>query len=152
MSVFISTFESVAVLLGIGVLGFWIIKKRILPGEILGLLSPLALDVALPSLIFVKIIRDFSPREFPDWWQLPIWCFFFVACAVVLTLMATFISKKDTRREFAISLFYQNAIFFPLAIIGGMYGDDSPYLVFLFLFTIFYPAFFFSTYRLFLKE
>jgi len=152
MSVFISTFESVAVLLGIGVLGFWIIRKRILPGEILGLLSPLALDVALPSLIFVKIIRDFSPSESPDWWQLPIWCFFFVACAVVLTLMATFISKKDTRREFAISLFYQNAIFFPLAIIGGMYGDDSPYLVFLFLFTIFYPAFFFSTYRFFFKE
>jgi predicted permease len=152
MSVFISTFESVAVLLGIGVLGFWIIRKRILPGDILGLLSPLALDVALPSLIFVKIIRDFSPSESPDWWQLPIWCFFFVACAAALTLVATFISKKDTRREFAISLFYQNAIFFPLAIIGGMYGDDSPYLVFLFLFTIFHPAFFFSTYHFFFKE
>jgi predicted permease len=152
MSVFISTFESVAVLLGIGVLGFWIIRKRILPGDILGLLSPLALDVALPSLIFVKIIRDFSPSESPDWWQLPIWCFFFMACAAALTFIAMFISKRGTRREFAISLFYQNAIFFPLAIIGGMYGDDSPYLVFLFLFTIFYPAFFFSTYHFFFKE
>ncbi len=152
MSVFITTFESVAVLLGIGILGFWIIRKRILPGDILGLLSPLALDIALPSLIFVKIIRDFSPTESPDWWQLPIWCFFFMACAGVLTFMARFISKKDTRREFAISLFYQNAIFFPLAIIGGMYGNESPYLVFLFLFTIFYPAFFFSTYHLFFEK
>jgi predicted permease len=152
VTVFITTFESVAVLLGIGIIGFWIIRKRILPGDILGLLSPLALDIALPSLIFVKIVRDFSPTESPDWWQLPIWCFFFMACAGALTLMAAFISKGDTRREFAISLFYQNAIFFPLAIIGGMYGNKSPYLVFLFLFTIFYPAFFFSTYHFFFEK
>lgn len=152
MSVFISTFESVAVLLGIGIIGFWIIRKRILPGDILGLLSPLALDIALPCLIFVRIIKDFSPSELPDWWQLPLWCFFFMACAAIMTLASMLVAKKETRREFAISLYYQNAIFFPLAILAGTYGDDSPYLVFLFLFTIFYPAFFFSTYRFFFKE
>ena len=152
MAVFVSTLESVAVLLGIGILGFWIIRKRILPGDILGFLSPLALDIALPSLIFVTIIRDFSPTEYQDWWQLPLWCFFFMACAGALTFLATFISKKDTRREFAISLFYQNAIFFPLAILAGMYGEESPYIVFLFLFTIFYPAFFFSTHPFFFKR
>lgn len=152
MDIFISTFESVSVLLGLGIIGFWIIKKRILPGDILGFLSPLTLDIALPCLIFVKIIKDFTPSEAPDWWQLPIWCFFFMACTAVLTLTSMLVAKKDTRREFAISLYYQNAIFFPLAIIAGMYGDDSPYLVFLFLFTIFYPAFFFSTYRFFFKE
>ena len=152
MNIFISTFESVAVLLGIGIIGFWIIRKRILPGDILGLLSPLTLDIALPCLIFVKIIKDFTPSETPDWWQLPLWCFFFMACAAILTLTSMLVAKKDTRREFAISLYYQNAIFFPLAILAGMYGDDSPYLVFLFLFTLFYPAFFFSTYRFFFKE
>jgi predicted permease len=152
MNVFISTFESVAVLLGLGIIGFWIIRKRILPGDILGLLSPLALDIALPCLIFVRIIKDFSPSASPDWWQLPLWCFFFMACAAILTLASTLVTKRETRREFAISLYYQNAIFFPLAILAGMYGEDSPYLVFLFLFTIFYPAFFFSTYRFFFKE
>ena len=152
MAVFVSTLESVAVLLGIGILGFWIIRKRILPGDILGFLSPLALDIALPSLVFVTIIRDFSPAESQDWWQLPLWCFFFMACAGALTFLATFVSKRDTRREFAISLFYQNAIFFPLAILAGMYGNESPYIVSLFLFTIFYPALFFSTHPFFFKR
>jgi malate permease and related proteins len=152
MNIFISTFESVAVLLGIGIIGFWIIQRRILPGDILGLLSPLTLDIALPCLIFVKIIRDFTPSETPDWWQLPLWCFLFMACTAVLTLTFMFMAKKETRREFAVSLYYQNAIFFPLAILAGMFGDDSPYLVFLFFFTMFYPAFFFSTYRFFFKE
>ena len=152
MSLFITTFESVAVLLGIGVLGFWIIRRRILPGDILGFLSPLALDIALPCLIFTNIVQNFSPSESPGWWQLPLWCFFFIAVAGALTFLTAFIAARDIRREFAISLFYQNAIFFPLAIIAGMYGDESPYLVFLFLFTIFYPAFFFSTYHFFFEN
>jgi predicted permease len=59
------------------------------------------------------------------------------------------ISKKENRREFAMALFFQNGIFFPLAIFAGMFGNNSYLLVLLFIFTIFYPAFFFSTGQLF---
>jgi hypothetical protein len=149
MNLFITTFQSVAVLLGIGIIGFWIIKRRIVPGNVLSLLSPLALDIALPSLIFINIIQDFSPKDSPDWWFLPLWWGFFTLIAACLTFIFTFVSKKKTRREFAITLFYQNGIFFPLAILTGMFPDTSSYVVNLFLFTIFYPAFFFSTYRFF---
>ena len=152
MNLFITTFESVAVLLGIGLIGFLIIGKRIVPGNILGLLSPLALEIALPSLIFVNIIQNFSPSDFPDWWHLPIWWGVFTLLSAVLTFIFMFVSQKKTRREFAISLFYQNGIFFPLAVLAGMFGDDSSYIVFLFLFTIFYAAFFFSTYHFFFKH
>ena len=152
MNLFITTFESVAVLLGMGILGFWIIRRRIVPGDILGLLSPLALDIALPSLIFVNILQNFSPAECPDWWQLPLWWVFFTAVAAGLTFVGMSLSERKTRREFGVSLFYQNAIFFPLAIIAGTYGDKSPYLAFLFLFTVFYPAFFFSSYHLFFRR
>jgi predicted permease len=57
-----------------------------------------------------------------------------------------FTSKKTTRREFAMSLFLHNGLFFPLAILTGMFGASSPYLVALFLFMIFYPAFLFNIY------
>ena len=152
MNLFITTFESVAVLLGIGLVGFWIIRRHIIPVNILGLLSPLALDIALPSLIFVNIIQGFNPSSFPDWWQLPLWWVFFTLIAGGLTFLFMFISKKENRREFGLSLFYQNGIFFPLAILAGMFGNDSSYLVFLFIFAIFYPAFFFSTSHLFFKK
>jgi len=149
MNLFITTFESVAVLLGIGIIGFWIIRRKMIPRNILGLLSPIALEIALPSLIFINIIQDFEPNSYQNWWQLPIWWLFFTIIAAGLTLIFMFISKKENRREFAISLFYQNGIFFPLAIIAGMFGKDSYLLVFLFIFTIFYPAFFFSTSHIF---
>lgn len=152
MELFITTFESVAVLLGIGIIGFWIIRKKVLPETTLGFLSPLALEIALPSLVFVRIITDFSPSLLPDWWTLPIWWAIFMGISAVLTYSLSFISQSDTRSEFRISLFYQNAIFFPLAILSGMFSNDSIYLVYLFLFTLFYPAFFFNTYFYFFKN
>jgi predicted permease len=152
MDLFITTFESVAVLLGIGILGFFIIKKKIVPGNILGLLSPLALEIALPSLIFVNIINNFEPSKSTDWWQLPLWWGFFTLISAGLTFIFMFISQKKTRREFAASLFFQNGIFFPLAVLTGIFGPDSQYVVFLFLFIIFYPALFFGSYFLFFKK
>jgi len=152
MEIFITTFESVAILLGIGLIGFLIIKRKILPGNILSLLSPLALDIALPSLVFINIIQDFTPENYPDWWQLPLWWGFFTVFAAFLTYIFMFSSKKKYRREFAVTLFYQNGIFFPLAILAGMFSNNPEYLIYLFLFTIFYPAFFFSTYQFFFEK
>ena len=59
--VLIATFESVALLLSIGILGLWIIGKRILPKDALQVLSTLALDIALPSLVFINILQNFKP-------------------------------------------------------------------------------------------
>jgi predicted permease len=152
MDLFITTFESVAVLLGIGFLGFLLIKKNLVPEKALGVLSPLALDIALPSLIFVNILVYFNPNEPSDWWTLPLWWAMFTTIIVLLTITSMFISQKSTRREFAISLFFQNGLFFPLAILVGMFPQNPSYLVTLFIFTIFYPAFFFNTYHFFFRK
>jgi len=151
LDLFVTTFESVIVLLVIGLIGFYIIKKEVLPKKVIGILSPLALEIALPSLIFARIITTFTPNQYPDWWQLPLWWVFFTALSLGLTLIFMFLSKKINRREFAISLFFQNAIFFPLAILTGIYPDDPSYVLYLFFFTIFYPPLLFSTYFLFFK-
>ena len=152
MDFFLTTFESVAILLGVGVLGFILIKRHILPEKALQAISPLALEIALPALVFSNIITQFSPQENPDWWQLPLWWLAFTALTAGFTAISAFTSKKETRREFALSLFYQNGIFFPLAILGGMFGSESSYLTSLFLLTIFYPAFFFNTYPFFFGQ
>lgn len=149
MNVFITSFESVAALLGIGVLGFWIIRKGIFPGTVLGMLSPLAIDIALPALVFFNIVSNFHPEKHPDWWMLPIWWGVFTGGLFILSYAAGFVSKRETRAEFRMSLFYQNGIFLPLVVLGGMFGESSQYLVYLFLFTLFFPAFFFSTYHFF---
>lgn len=152
MDIFIIIAESVAVLLAVGVLGFWIIGRGIIPENILGFLSILAIDIALPSIVFANIILDFSPSAFPDWWQLPLWWLFFSSVASVLTSIAMFASAKNTRGEFALSLFFQNGIFFPFIIISGIFGSGTPYLAQLFIFIAFHPSLYFSTYHLFFRK
>ncbi len=143
------TFQSVLLLLGIGVFGFLIVQRKVVAENALGALSNLALDLALPCLVFVNIVSSFSPQEIPDWWVLPLWWIVFTGLAALLTGLFMFVSKKTTRREFAMSLFLHNGLFFPLAILTGMFGASSPYIVSLFLFMIFYPAFLFNIYPFF---
>ena len=151
-NVFLIVLESVLILLGIGAIGFWITRRGIVPENILGFLSRLAIDIALPSLIFASILINFSPDEFPDWWQLPLWWLLFTAFTLILSLLTMFISQKDTRGEFAMNLFYQNGLFFPIIIISGVFGTDAVYLPQLFIFIILHPVMVFSTYQLFFRK
>jgi len=139
-------------LLVIGMVGFYIISRKILPEKAFSMLSPLSIDVALPCLVFVNIINNFNPQSSEGWWLLPLWWVGFSVIAGFLSAVSTTIARKEIRKEFAVSLFYQNGIFFPLAILTGMYGHNSPQLVNLFLFVLFYPSLLFSTCHLFWRR
>jgi hypothetical protein len=69
-----------------------------------------------------------------------------------MSLSASLLVRREIRSEFTIGLFYQNGLFFPILIIGGIFGQGNPYLVPLFLFVIFYPSMVFSTYTLFFRK
>lgn len=151
MKIVTLTFEAVIILLGIGVLGFWVIGRRRVPGIALSFLSSLAIDIALPFLVLTNFIRDFTTENLPDWWKLPLWWLGFTAVALGLSLAASLIVRKEIRSEFSISLFFQNGLFFPLVIINGIFGIGNPYLVSLFVFMALHPSLVFSTYTLFFR-
>ena len=152
MHVFNITLQSVGALLAIGVLGFWIIKRHIIPQNILQFLAVLAIEIALPCIVFSNIITQFSPSSSMNWWHYPLYWLVFSAVLFVLSLIATGVSAKATRREFAISLFFQNGIFFPFIIITGIFGPANPYIAVLFIFIALHPTLFFSTNHLFFKK
>jgi malate permease and related proteins len=151
MQLFSATFQAVAILLAIGLLGFWLIRRRLLGEPCLGPLSALAIDIALPCLIFANIIGTFKPASSGIWWLLPLCWAGFTAAAFLLSMACASISAPATRREFIACLFYQNGIFLPLTIIVQVFGPESELLVGLFLFTLLYPAFFFTTAPVFFK-
>jgi len=152
MHTFNIIFQAVAALLGIGVIGFIIVRRKMVPEDIMGVLATLAIDIALPCLVFANIIVDFSPARYPDWWQLPLWWLFFQFTAFILTLITMFISRQSTRREFAVTAFFQNGIFFPIIILSGVFGSSNPYLAQLFLFIFLHPSLYFGTYYLFFRK
>ncbi len=149
---FLSAFESVAVLFVVGSIGIWALKRRILPENSIRVLSILAIEIALPCHIFFTIITRFDPAGNRGWWKLPLLWATFTAAVGLLTFLGAPAFSKTNRRECAMALFYQNAVFVPLILISQLFGAESPHLVNLFLFTMFFPAFFFTTHHLFLPS
>jgi predicted permease len=152
MNIFLIAFEAVAALLGIGILGFWVIGRRRVPTNVLVILNSLAIDIALPCLVLGNMLTDFSPQKFPDWWHMPLWWSGFTVLAVVLSIAASFLVKRSFRGEFAMSLAFQNGAFFPILIITGLFGSSSNLLVYLFLFIFLQPSLIFGTYPLFFRK
>jgi malate permease and related proteins len=153
MNIFLITFQVVLALLGIGVLGFWIIGRRRMPADSLSLLTSIAIDITLPCLALGSILVQFSPKQFPDWWQMPLWWLGFTAIAFAMSLLTSLIARKGTRGEFAMSLFFQNGLFFPLVIITGLFPNNAAtYLILLFLLMFFQPSLIFSTYSFFFRQ
>ena len=140
-NLFINAFEAVASILLIGFLGFLLIKRRLLAESVLRSLYPLALEIALPCLVFTKILTLFRPNESPGWWHIPLWWAAFTAYAGLFAFTARYSASRDCRHEFTMSLF------FPLVIITSVYGADSLLLVDLFLFNLFFSPFYFSTFH-----
>jgi len=149
MDLVLGTFQAVATLLVVGVIGFWVISRRTLAVDVLRFLSPLALEIGFPCLVFAKIVRQFSPEEYPFWWSLPLIWAAFTLIALALSWVWGWASERGVRREFRLALFYQNATFFPLVILTELYGPDSPFLINLFFFTIPFAPFVFTSYRFF---
>jgi malate permease and related proteins len=152
MEIFYATLKSVAILMGIGLIGFWILARRIVPLDIMKVLMPLVLEVALPCMIFYNIINKFNPAEMPGWWTLPLWWIVMTSLFLVLSLLGMLYIDRKNRGVVGLSLFYPNATFFPLGIIPFIYGPDTNMLIELFLFTLFFPLAVFNGYIFFFRS
>ena len=152
MNILIATFQAVAALLGIGIIGFWIIGRRHVAAAAMAFLTSLSIDIAVPCLSLSALIISFSPKDNPDWWHLPLYWVGFTAVAFALSVSASYIVKRDYRGEFTISLFFQNGLFFPIIILSGLFGTQNPYLAPLFLFTFLQPTLMFSAYPYFFRK
>ncbi len=146
-----ATFKSIALLFTIGIVGFLIVKRKVLPGNILDMLSPLVLDIALPALIFVKILNQLTMENFKEGLLIPLAWLAFIIFSFTLTFIFKYLVKEN-RNEFSVSLFYQNSMFIPIVVLTTIYGNDTHYLLDLFLFTMLYPPFTFNTYHRFFHK
>ncbi len=151
MIYFLSTFKAIASLFTIGLLGFFITKRKILPEKLLDAISTLALDFALPCLVFYKVITNFTLKG-DFWFLLPLYWVVFTVIAIGLAFLSAFLINTKYQGEFRLSMTFQNAIFIPIITVTSIWKDDATFLVYIFLFTLLYPAFFFNFYILFFKK
>lgn len=149
---FIVILQAMLTLFFVGIIGFYLIKKKLFSIEVLDALSPLLLEVALPSLIFVRIIENFNYNNMLQLLKFPVSWLVFTVYTLAFAKLLSYLSCKQYRREFFMTLFFQNGMFVPIILITHMYGEKSEQLLNLFLFTLFYAPMFFNTYHLFFRS
>ncbi|MBU0505255.1 AEC family transporter [bacterium] len=147
-----ATFKAVLIFFAVGLIGFTVVARRRVPEDIHRTLTPLVLDIGLPSLVFFNIMTRFEPSAIPNWWQIPLIWMAFTTGTVLFTLLVRMLVNKTNKPEFSLSLLYPNSIFLPLTILPSIYGVDTITITYLFIFTLLFPAFAFNTYWLFFKK
>lgn len=152
MKLMLASFESIGILFIMGAFGWWLHGRKFFSAGIMNALTVLSLEVALPCMVFTSILTHFTPSENTGWWRLPLWWMAFTAVAGGLTVVCGWLVSGEFRREFRYTLFYQNAVFIPLAVLTELFGGSSYHVVQLFLLTLFFSAFFFNTTPLFLRS
>lgn len=148
MQIFWSTFSSVLGLILIGILGFFLVSKKIFDEKLFSFLSTLSLEISLPLMIFSDIITKFEPSNQRNWFLYPLIWIITTLFILSLSFLGKFLSPAKHRKEFFVSLLFQNGIFFPLAIFSTIDSFNS-YKIDLFLFMMFYAAFLFNSFSFF---
>jgi len=146
MNIFFSALEAITILLGVGIVGFWILARRIIPADVLKVLSGLAIEVALPALVFSNLMTNFQPEKYNDWWIYPLGWILFTLISLIFTILFVKIVPFRFKKESFMGIHYQNALFIPLAVISELYGQNSPQVTHLILFTLFFSSYFFVSY------
>ena len=102
----VATIEALLILfLMIGL--WWVLRsRRVIMPAAMPALSVIALDVALPCLVFVVILKRFHPTNMPGWYRLPIGWVLFTLAALLLSLLAGYAARVSVRREFRLCCFY----------------------------------------------
>jgi predicted permease len=145
MSFFITTLESLAISAAVGGVGYLAASRGMLNRNALKVLSAISLEIALPCQIFAAILRGFNLEIQPRWWLLPLWWVGFTCLQALVAWVAGRWFPENLRREARLGFIYQNAIFIPLVMLTDLFGATSGIVVSLFLFTLFFPVFFFNT-------
>ncbi|MFA4916848.1 MAG: AEC family transporter [Syntrophales bacterium] len=95
MDIFLWVLQAVLMLLGIGIIGFWVARRNAIAENVQGFLIQLAINIVLPCLIFSSLVVNFSPAKFPNWWQLPLCWFVYAAISLIFTLITMFVSRQE---------------------------------------------------------
>ncbi|OGX25804.1 MAG: hypothetical protein A3J51_04450 [Omnitrophica WOR_2 bacterium RIFCSPHIGHO2_02_FULL_45_21] len=139
LSYFNSVSQAMLQIFLLGLVGFVLVRKKILLSEAVTGLSSFLIGVAFPALIFWQLVTKFSFSLYPDWWIFPLASFIITGLGLCVGFLFS-LSVKDARlrREFVSLVGFQNAGYLPLTllawIVPGGYRDIL--LIYLFLFLL----------------
>ncbi len=132
---FIATFQIFAM----GAVGFFLVRRKIMDGQGLSLISTLLVNLFVPCFSFYQLTTNFSYAAYPNWWLFPLICWAMMLVGFILAWFMMIRNRAITsKREFMALVSFQNSGFIPLLLITTMFpaAIAKTLYIYVFLFLI----------------
>ncbi len=132
---FQTTFLASLQILMMALVGYVLIRKRMINEEALGTFSWLVINVFLPSFILSQLLGNFSFQLYPNWWIFPLLSFAvtlggFAVGQVVLLCYKEAAAKK----EFLSLVSFQNSGYLPLILVATLFSPEQAQILYVYIF------------------
>ncbi len=103
----------------LGVIGFFVIRLKLITESGLNAISTLVINVILPLYIFTHLVEGFSVKQITYWWFYPVIALLLSTLGFIVGFIISKISQKPQLQREVISLVtFQNAGYLPLVLAG----------------------------------
>lgn len=116
MSIFLTTLNQTSFLFGLIVIGYILVKTKVLPENSVSVLSKLENTVFIPALVMKTFIENFTVDRISVAWKLLV-CAFLLA--VILIPIATLVSKRFTKDSYIQKIYIYGLIFSNFSFMGN---------------------------------
>lgn len=123
----------------LGLIGFLLVRRKILSEEGLEGLTDFFICVSFPALIFWQIITKFSFSQYPNWWIFPCLSLGITGLGLFVGYIFSLpLKDAQVRKECICLVGFQNAGYLPLVLLNRIVPQEqlAAMLIYLFLFLL----------------
>ena len=133
MNIFSTTLNQTLFLFGLIVIGYILVKTKVLPESSASILSKLENTVFIPALVMKTFIEYFTIERISVAWILLLCGFLLILIVAPLSILVSKLASKDTyiQKIYIYGLTFSNFSFMGNAIVSSLFGDIFfEYLIF----------------------
>jgi predicted permease len=122
-----------------GAVGYYLIKRRIIPEHILNVLNDLLVYLFLPCLILHDFFEKFTFIAYGNWWVFPLLGIAVSMAGLLVGHLFSFLLKnKEKKSQFLSLCAFQNSGYIPLVIAEAIFSaqDAEQMYMYIFLFLV----------------
>ncbi len=119
----------------LGLIGFILVKRRLLSQEGLDNLTHLVIYITLPLFIITRVLKNFRFSLYPDWWLYPVLSIIITILGFLVAALFIWSAKtSDERRQFLSLVGFQNSGYLPLALVAALLPEEQAGSMFIYIF------------------
>ncbi|RKY31709.1 MAG: hypothetical protein DRP74_04225 [Candidatus Omnitrophota bacterium] len=126
---------AVAQIFFLGLIGYFLIRRKFLDQGGLKALSRLVIEITLPVLIFYRLMNKFSFSLYPNWWAFPLISLIVTLAGLVVGfIFSGFINGRQRKLQFLNLTGFQNSGYLPLVLVVSLVSPEDLDTIFIYIF------------------